>query len=203
MALSDIDICNVALYAVGAKAIQSFSEDSKSSRACQAFYGLTRDLLLEEFDWNFARKFKALTVIDLPTEEKPEIRFAYQLPADCVSPRKLWPYLQRDYWEVLGDKLYCNREEDVSLYYTSAITNSQLFSVAFANTLAGALATKLASIVAQDKALAKSLYEVHLLEKTAAFAMDANANNSYRGYDESPEADSFVNPDLQNYVNGY
>jgi len=196
---SEVDICNIALHAVGAEAITSLDADKKGARACNSFYAISRDYLLSAFDWSFARKFKNLTVIDTPTEEVPEGYFVYQLPTDCEIVRKLWPYQQRDRWEIMGDKLWSVREDEVGLYYTTTSTNTHLFSTAFSHLLAIAISVRLAPIVAQDETLAGKLFEQFLVQQAEAYAIDANASNNYRSYDETPENDTFVNPDLAGF----
>jgi len=193
---SEVEICNIALHAIGAEAIKSLDEDKKAARACTTFYKITRDYLLSAFDWSFARKYKALTVIATPVDEVPEGYFVYQIPEDCEIVRKLWPYQQRDRWEVMGDKLWSIREEEVGLFYTAQNINTHLFSTAFSNLLAIAISVRLAPILAQDESLAGKLFEQFLVQQAEAYAIDANASNDYRALEETPDYDTFVNPDL-------
>ena len=60
MIYSKIGICNLALAAIGEDSIRDFADGNKRARMCDVFYETTRDYLLGQFDWAFARRQQAL-----------------------------------------------------------------------------------------------------------------------------------------------
>lgn len=207
MKYSDVEICNIALATVGSDAIDDLGVNHKKNRMCSAFYSFTRDYLLTSFDWSFARKFQMLVASDLDASMIPPGMCAYELPADLEIVRSLYPFREREKWEIFGDKLFTPREENAGVYYTRADITSYEFSTAFSNLLAIGIAVRLAASIVQDEALAATLYAQYMQDMNNCMAIDANANNNYRSYDETPENDTFVRPDLAGYmglpVDGY
>ena len=199
MSYSEVGICNIALATIGEAAIRDFDEDNKRARMCQTLYRATRDYILTKFDWPFARSNAVLNQVTVAEGSLPDGVCAYQLPNDCKTPRSLYPYGSRQRWEISGDKLItnCNREVGtVRLYYTAQEINVTLFSDTFANLLALGLATRLAPVLTQDKQLTRTIYDQYNAEQRECWESDANIGNGYREYDENPNADTFVDPDL-------
>jgi len=205
MALSKIDICNIALASIGADSIRSFDEKNKRSRMCDVLFDSTRDYLLSKFNWNFARKYAELQQIDIESSNivVPEGYFVYQLPSDCKTAIELYPEGSRDRWFVSGEYLFCffNNKEGIKIileYITSEVSTA-LFSDTFSNLLALGLAARLAPVITQDPQLTKTLYNQYQIELGEVAADDANIGNKNRPVDEIPEYDSFVTPDLNPY----
>ena len=191
MPYSEIDICNIALSEFGADAIRSFGEDNKRARMCKNFYDVTRDYLYAVFDWPFARKFKNLNELDLSAEDVPDGEHGFALPSDCLVARDVHPPGSSTAWRISGTILYTPLSA-VGLYYTRTETNSAIFSLAFINALASALAVRLCLPISQDKAAAKVLYAQFKQELRDCQEADANIGNDYRMFDEDPDNDSFV-----------
>jgi hypothetical protein len=83
------DICNAALSLLGVDAeIQTLTTElTREARALRQFYSKAVDQVLRDFDWGFARKTATLALVTAdPTEEW---LFAYTIPADCVSIRRI------------------------------------------------------------------------------------------------------------------
>lgn len=195
MSLSKIAICNLALAALGADSIRSFDEKNKRARMADVFFEPARDYLLSRFDWPFARKFIKLNQLTDETEAAPDGYYVYQLPADCETPRDLWPRGSKDWWEVNGQHLLCKKSEEVYIYYTCTELNPTIFSSTFAMLLATYLAVRMSPAVTQDKRVTDSLYSQYQNELRDCWESDANIGNDYRTYDEDPNNDSFVYPD--------
>ena len=191
MAYSEIAISNMALAMLGADSIRSFDEKNKRSRMCKRFYDSTRDYMLSKFDWPFARAFKNLKQLDLSDEDVPINEKAFQLPPDCRTPRDVHPPGSSTNWRIVSNRLYTELDS-IGLYYTKKEVNSSLFSDTFINALASGLAVRLCVPITQDKALVKTIYQVHRQDLLDAQESDANIGNDYRTFDEDPENDSFV-----------
>jgi len=195
--VSKVGICNIALAMLGAAPIKNFNEN-KRGRQCEVFYHSTVAYLIEQYDWTFARKYVSLNQVVL-TDDVPEGLYTYQLPADCLIPRELSPRGSRNFWEIAGDVLYC-KQEIANLYYTRNDFDVARFSRTFENLAAAGIASKLAPSISQDVKLAATLFEQFLAQQREAWATDANIGNVYRGHDETPENDTFVNPDLAGWL---
>lgn len=207
MAVSKIEICNVALAMLGADAIRSFDEKNKRARMSDVFFDFTRDYLLTKFDWPFAKRFVKLQPLDdtvtiggITTDRVvPDGMYPYQLPADCHTPRDMHPPGSKDPWDVMEDVFYCKveptEESAVYLYYTSAQIDVSKYSRTFNNLLALGLALKMCPAITQDKQLTAALGEQFAIEQQNAWESDANIGNMYREHDEDPNNDSFVYPD--------
>ena len=200
MTVSKIGICNIALAMLGADSIRAFDENNKRSRLCDVFFESTRDYLLSKFDWPFARKLVELMPLD-PVAMKitvPSGQYAYQLPADCKTPRDILPRGSRTSWAVYGQMVYCNivpSSEAVILRYTMQATDSSIYTNTFVNLLALGLAVKLCPAITQDKKLTTALMDQFNVEQANAWESDANVGEDYREPDELPENDTFVNVD--------
>lgn len=195
MSYSQVDICNLAIAALGGEPIRSLGEDNKRARQCDKFFVPSRDVILTKFDWPFARGFKALNQLDMTGIDVPDGMYRYQIPNDCKVPRDLYPHGSKLYWEIFGDQIQCRLSEEVYLYYTKKIVDSAKFSDSFVHALSLLLAVRIGPALTQDKKLLREIYTQYKTEVREAWETEANMDNNYREADEQPENDSFVNPD--------
>jgi len=197
MIISKLVICNMALAALGEDSIRDFDDGNKRARMCDVFYGVTRDYLLSQFDWPFARKQQKLTQMANPTDWSPEGTYEYALPADCFSPVNLWPEGSRQSWEIRGKSLYCPLDSTqgavVVLIYTVHALDPTKYSTGYINLLALAMAVRMALPLTSDEPLAKALLQQYETEKREVWANNANQGNVFpMGNDSDPDYDSFV-----------
>lgn len=152
MALSDVQICNMALSHVGARAkIESLGEKSEEAVQCSIWYEFSLKQALEAADWNFARK--RLTLV-LHSQAAPEGQwsFRYVYPTDCVKAREIENPLGPDAdavpFEVETDdngaKSILTDLEDAKLIYTYMQNNENQYSPLFVELLSWILASKIA-----------------------------------------------------------
>lgn len=81
MAVSDVDIANLALTKLGAQPIVSFNDSSVPARNINRSYAILRDKM-QRRRWNFNRSYMQLPAL---TFTPPfEYRYAYQLPSDYL-----------------------------------------------------------------------------------------------------------------------
>ncbi|RLC85491.1 MAG: hypothetical protein DRJ03_11505 [Chloroflexi bacterium] len=191
MYTSEVEICNLALASIGEADITSLTEETKRARLCSRYYAPTRDQMIAEFDWPFARKTAALSELSSPVNAVPEGMSAYSMPSDCVNPLDILPLGSREEWVVVGRELMTTSGGTPTLRYTSLITATGRFSAAFGNILALGLAARLCSPLTQDKGLAKDLYIQYLTEKKEAWAGDASIG-VMANPDDDPNKDTFV-----------
>jgi len=195
MIISKVVICNLALASLGEDAIRDFSEGNTRARMCEVFYETSRDYLLGQFDWPFARRQQKLAMLSTPPDWTSDGTYCYALPADCFAPINLWPEGSRHNYEIRGKNLYCQRgeDQDVVLMYSVHVQDPTLFSTGFVNLLALAIAVRLAPTLTQDKQLTQALFQQYEVEKKEVWANDAMQGNEYPfANDDNPDYDTFV-----------
>jgi len=195
MAYSDVNISNMALALCGAAPFRDFTETNKRSRMCQTLFEPTKNLLLSKFDWPFARRYATLNQLDLTGQPIPFGSYGYQLPNNCLTPRDIYPKGSRDKWIVMGDALY-TIQTSVGLYFTAQVTDISSVSDTFAHLLAQAIAIKIAPAITQDKKLTAVLANQYKSMQSEVWESEANVGNDYREYDDDPDNDTFVNPNI-------
>jgi hypothetical protein len=169
--ISPEDLCNLALDRIGyPQAIGSLYEGSKAARVAIRLYGETRDALLSEFDWPFARKSVSLgnPLKTMPVTGYggsgwdpalyPPLNwiFSYAYPADCINMRSvlpvpifpitLMPRVQtyaEGYDEYLGQKVVLTNLPNAQAIITARVTNpNEWQDSSFIDALVDRLASK-------------------------------------------------------------
>lgn len=93
MASSVVEICNLALSAMGTRStISDISEGSAEARQCALHYDAARDAVLAAAHWNFARKQVALALLKDATLATPDDvpqpwLYEYAYPSDAIQAR--------------------------------------------------------------------------------------------------------------------
>jgi hypothetical protein len=168
MAVSNISIANRALTLLGAERITAFDEESEQARKINAIFESTRDALLSEHNWNFARKERALSLLsDEPLMD--DYTYAYQIPSDCIRVLRWESYFE---FAIYGDRLYSN-STTANIEYISKITDPTKFSAGFVKAFAARLAADLAFPITQNATLAKNAEEIAMRDLKEAKWSDA------------------------------
>lgn len=183
--VDDVGICNLALgRAKVATRIESLEESSAEARACRSVYSGARDRLLAAYPWPWVRASQALALLDVtPTNWA----YAYALPADYLQPLELDNGLrasrpdQRLEYEIVageaGPELHTD-QPDAVLRYVRASSDPGLWSPAFRDALAWAVAADLALVLAKDEQLAAFCQRAAQIEASRAAAHAANTGQS-------------------------
>lgn len=199
MSFSPVSIANLSLAIVGADSIRDINEKNKRARLILAMYEPNKTFLLHKFDWSFARKkaeLKLLTDQTQPDATLLTVRlYAYALPADCLTPRDVYPLGSRQPWEVEGTTIWATPAENAWLRYTRNDVEEPHFSPTFVNLLSTVIAAKIAPSLTQDMKLSRLLADQVGLALREDPEADMNIGNMYREHDEDPNNDTFVNPD--------
>ena len=87
MAASDVVICNLALSHIGAGTIAALADATTIARACNTHYATTRDAVLRDHAWGFAKKRKVLILI---ADTYSGWDYSYLHPADCIVAHKIY-----------------------------------------------------------------------------------------------------------------
>lgn len=157
---SDIIVANMALRNIGTGVtIASLSENSQAAKACRLYFDDSRDSVLRDFDWPFARKTEALALV----EESPnsEWDFSYTYPTDCVMFRKILSGLRNDSqgtkvpFEVGNSddsRIILTDQASAEGKYTRRVTNPILFPPDFVEAFAWKLGFQIAGSLLQGEA---------------------------------------------------
>lgn len=210
---SETTICNLALSHLGNRArVASISPPDGSVEAdyCSRFYGHSRDEMLEMADWAFARTRVALA--PAATNISDVWLYAYQLPSDCVLPRRVvggvntGSELDSERFFQEGNTLYTNKEAAV-LVYTKSFTDSTKFKGSFVTALSYLLASYLAGPLIKNAEGADAANKLRAAAETAAknsSAHDANIDsNALDFYPSSLAARNGLQGLTYPYGNGY
>ncbi len=195
MITSKVAICNLALATIGEDAIRDFSEDNTRTRMCDVFYEMTRDYILSQFNWNFARRQQKLLELSDPPDWLAPGMYCYDIPADCHKVLDILPEGSGVTYEVRGSAVYCKLgpDTDVILVYTRHELDPTKYSSGFVNLLSLGIATRLAPTLTQDKSLTNAVFNQYKLETREMWADDAQIGNTYPlSNDVDPNNDSFV-----------
>lgn len=81
------DICNMALSYLGKGRIASLDEQSENARQCKLFYTYTKNRLLREYSWGFAKRITQLAELDTVN---PFWSHVYAYPSKCLCVRRIF-----------------------------------------------------------------------------------------------------------------
>lgn len=183
MALSTVQIGNMALSAIGARStIESLSEDTVEAQQINLWYNTARKQTLAAFDWTFARKRATLSA---HSEDPPDAvwSYRYQYPVDCVAAREIENPLGWDAdavpFEIEVDstgetKSILTDQEDAVLVYTFDQAAPVMFSSHFDITLAHLLGWYIAYSLTGSTKVQDAMLERYNLLVLQAPVHDAN-----------------------------
>ena len=161
--ISVVSICNQALIALGAKTIESLTENSKNGRLCNAIYEQTRNNVLTDHIWNFAQKRAELEDLD----EEPEwtddlMTVTYQKPTDCLKINFI--NIESAIFKIEGDKVLSN-ESGLKIKYTEEVIDPMKFFPKFVEALVARLAAELAYPITSSRTMMDSLFTIYYEKK--------------------------------------
>lgn len=206
---SVVQICNMALSHIGASArVSSISPPDGSVEAghCATFYDLARTALIEPGNWRFTLARKTLSL--LATNPSAVWAYAYALPSDCLSPRRILravdgltvftqddvPFQPTDRggatFDVEGGTLYTN-EPEATLLYVRDVTDSNKFTPSFASALSFMLAGYLAGPIVKGNEgarLGEAMRQRAVQEAMTSATASANASTGASDFTPSSVA---------------
>ena len=165
---TDVQICNLALTAVGANTLLSLGDNTNEGRLCTIFYPLYRDYLLRLHPWNFLQTRASLA--QLSTVPAFGFDFAFQLPSDCLRVTET-DMTVHDEWRVEGKTIVCN-VSTVNIVYNKAVTDPTLFDPLFEVALAFLIAWKLSKVLTGKQNFTKQLEEEYTQHMNIARTID-------------------------------
>lgn len=191
-----VSIYNLALSHIGeTAATTSPDETSEERKACEAFYPIAKNKLLELHDWSFASRTEPLA--RLTESDTFGWAGAYALPANCLRLQFLRDakcmrapfYVEADKdYEVrakgTGRILYTDCEEPV-VGFIASDTSEALFSPSFSDALAWLLAAYVAGERIKGKegaSFAQSCLQQYQIALATAKTMDASMTRIHLPY---------------------
>jgi len=182
---SEVQICSIALMELGQSPILSFTDTSKGALLSNAFYALTRNVVLAAHPWNFAMERASLA-----REAAVPVwgyAFQYQLPTapKCLRVWRMNEETEGLVWKVERGKLLTD-ETTAQVLYIAEVTDPTLFSPLFLEALAARLTARFAFPVTGSLDKSKQFYTLYEAKLREARTMD--------GQEGTPEA--WVNDEL-------
>lgn len=159
MATSETAIANGALQRLGARRIESLTQNHPNARTMAAAFARTRDALLRRYDWNFAIARDSIAADgDGPTWGSWN---RYALPADFIR-------LIRDDesggavdWKIEGQYILSADAAPIEIRYISRVEDPNAFDALFIEALECKLALTCCEEVTQSTAKMQGLTEAY------------------------------------------
>lgn len=188
MAISSwTEICNLALYELGAAPIDDLdTDDSKNALACQDLYQQACDTVIEKHDWNCARTRKSLAEDATAPEWGWDYR--YQIP---TTPKMLRLIEIEDdpKYTIEDGYILCDVEDEINILYAGRITDPTKLTPWIITCIALQLAVLACLRLTNSRGMKQDL-EARL----ARAEMDAKAAGQAQEYtDESKENEGATN----------
>ncbi len=185
MAISNTKIANLALVEIGAKVIETLTDQSETARVMNVLFDQTRDELLEGYQWNFAMERQLLVSKTITTAQALEYTTAFQLPTDPYCLRVTEMINSEEDWKVEGRTLLTHNST-VTAKYIKRVEDPVQFTPSFITALYVLLASKAVLPLKQDPKAKIALFQIHqeMLNK-------AKANDGQEG-----TAEDFISSEL-------
>ena len=149
MAVSEVDICNLALARVGQDVIVNLTDTGRSARLCNLLYEPSRDQLLRSYRWKFAIKRTELAAS--ATAPDHGYTYSYPLPTDCLrvlsvseEDPEFDPDLDPALWDIEDGELVTDKVAPLPIKYIARIEDTNQFDPCFIDALTAYMAYKLA-----------------------------------------------------------
>ncbi len=193
--ISSVKIANMALDYIGADAtIESLTEASPTARICNRWYEWSRVQTLEAYNWNFARKRKALALLE--TQPYDDWAYRYEYPSDCIRAREIVNPAGQGadvvpFSVVSGDDgaatTILTDMDEATLVYTFDVADPSRFTTLFVDALAWRLASRIAFSLTGKADLARfalQSYQAHVAQAAGA--------NASEGFERGPRDAAWI-----------
>ena len=152
MATSSVEICNSALYKIGAARIAALSDETKSARMLNDQYDRKRKEVLRSHPWNFA--IVRANLVALTSVPAWGFSMEFQIPNDCL--RILEIDAQDSEWMREGNVVRTDTST-LSVLYVSSSTQPGQYDACFSEVFATKLAADVCYAITQSVSLADAL----------------------------------------------
>ena len=176
MAITPLDIANMALAVLDEAPIDSLDQDIKAARLLNLHFDLTREAELTKYAWVFAILRATVAGSDTGSGDC-SLNFAYELPADCLRPLPLSRNGEPDgapvSWRQEAGLIYSDQPGPLAIRYVANLTEPNDWDALFTEVLVAALAIKVAHPLTHKSGMidiARSAYD-----RALDAALSANA----------------------------
>jgi len=199
MAISPVEICNLALGWLGADLIISLNDNSVEAKLCKANYALLRDAVLEEREWTFAvKRLEPVELVDTPIYGYSK---AFQIPPEVIrvlqvslggepgheensfrSTARGGTGMGRETridWSREGDHILANNAARIFMRCLIQVVDTNKFSPAFDQALAARMAMDLAIPITNSRSLQKDMAGMYADKIKLAAASDGMQGRSF------------------------
>lgn len=103
-----VDIVSLAFIQIGEPPVNDLETGGQYIASASKLYDLKYPATLTSRAWGFAKNIQQLTRLADTPLTVTGWSYAYQLPADCLLPRRIYP---RSDYEIMSDKIFSNEKE--------------------------------------------------------------------------------------------
>lgn len=179
--MNDTELCNLALAEIGdSYNITSIDEISPQAGICKRFYDSTRDALLREHPWSFARARADLA--RLSTAPLFGWDYQFQLPANFL---RLIEFNGLDAWQPEGayeleGGVILTDAAAAQIIYVKRVTEANLYDALFVEAFTLKLAARICTKLTKDDGLQEGLMRRYRMALGQAKKLDANETRPRR-----------------------
>lgn len=164
-----VENVNAALMMIGGLGdLTSLSQNRREAQVANRIYDTTKLALMTEYMWRFAitrKKLNKLTVNGLYG-----LRYAYQLPTDCLRVLQMEPVADYD---IENDTLITDVSGDVYIKYLREMPEGE-WPAWFTQTFILRLASMFATAIAEDNTKFQLLDDQYNKQRQIAMAIDGS-----------------------------
>jgi hypothetical protein len=176
MAITPLDIANMALAVLDEAPIDTLDQDIKPARLLNLHFDLTREAELTKQSWVFAVLSASVAGSDTGSGDGT-LNWAYELPADCLRPLPLTHNGEPDgipiSWRQEAGLIYSNRSSPRIIRYVANLTDPNDWDALFTEVLVAALAIKVAHPLTHKAGMIEIARNAY--ERAVDAALSANA----------------------------
>jgi len=188
---TSIDICNLALTALGEERIVALTDNTAQAQACKAFYDHAVEEVLRVAKWaSILSRAELAQLADAPLMGWG---YQYQLPNNCL---RVWELQDSGGnkghpWIKEGKRLLTDMDEAFIVYASNAVDTSQYDSL-LRSTIAYRLAYHLAYSLTQSREIQAQQWQQFVVLMHEARAANAAEGLPEADMDEVPESKSWT-----------
>lgn len=175
MAMTSVDVCNLALSQLGGKfIITSLDEDTHGAQLCKAVFEPLRDAVLEEMDWSFATG--TFTLTRDPEAASPDGYQRFKLDPQVLRVVEVFTgWGKSEDWRLEG-RYVVIASDTVTVRSINRVTDINLYSQAFTQALAARIAAEICVALTNDTNIANYQWQLY-----ASKLQLARTNDSLQG----------------------
>jgi hypothetical protein len=186
MGQNALQIANIALSRLGARSLDSLSEDSTNGRHTRLRYPSVRDMLLRDHVWAFAKKYQSMAPTAAVTDLAPWAH-KFTIPSDCGRILSISRSNETVAYERIANEIFAV-ESILDIRYVRAfgsevVDDAFIFPDDFGEAAAAYLAAQLAIPISQNR----SLYDLNMQDYRERIAMARfnGATERYGNYEQN------------------